>query len=41
MKSTDLFKRWTIVRNIESDIKCYFYGSYEEFLEEMYQRYQL
>lgn len=34
MKSTDLAKRWTIVRNIENNMKCYFYGTYEEFVKQ-------
>lgn len=32
MKSTDLAKKWTVVRNIENDMRCYYYGSYKEFL---------
>lgn len=37
MKSTDLAKRWTVLKNTENDMRCYFYGSYEEFLKEDYE----
>ena len=34
MKSTDLAKRWTVIKNTKNNMRCYFYGSYKEFLEE-------
>lgn len=34
MKNADLVKEWTVLKNTENNMRCYFYGSYEDFLNE-------